>query len=398
MSKKKHEIGVGTLNLTQRAKRYVNKVLDSNRLSYGTFTRRFENKFAKLHESRFCIASNSGTSALYVALSALKEIHGWKDGDEVIVPATTFVATSNIIIYNRMTPVFVDVDPDHFTLNPQLLEKAITSKTRCIIVVHLLGQPAEMAPIAAIAKKHKLKIIEDSAETMYARYQGKMVGSLGDIACFSTYVAHLLTTGVGGLNLTDNPDYAVKLRSLINHGRDSIYLSIDDDRNKGHEEMKLIIKKRFSFVAFGHSFRITELESAIGLAQLEESFVKSIHQRRKNAKYLLERLAFLDDRIQLAAVRPGNEHSFMMFPVVVRKGSKVELVEHLEKNGIETRDLLPLVNQPVYKKVLKVKSSDYPVSKKLVESGFYIGCHQDLNRSDLDYIVTTISNFYKKKK
>ena len=396
MKLKQREIEVGTLKLSARAKKYVNEILETNRLSYGPFTKKFEGEFARLHETRFCVASNSGTSALYVALGALKEIHGWADGDEVLVPATTFVATSNIVIYNQMTPVFVDVDADHFTMDPALIEKAITSKTRCILVVHLLGQPADMKPIFEIAQKHHLKIIEDSAETMYARYQDKMVGGLGDIACFSTYVAHLLTTGVGGLNTTNNPDYAIKLRSLINHGRDSIYLNIDDDNEKKGEELNLIIKKRFSFVSFGHSFRITELESAIGLAQLEESFVQSVEQRRKNALYLIQQLSSLSDKIQLAKIRPGNEHSFMVFPIVVRHDTKVKLVEFLESRGIETRDLLPLINQPVYQKAFKIKKEDFPISNKLVESAFYIGCHQDLTFEDLDYVAENLIEFFKK--
>ena len=224
-----HVIGVGTFTASDRAKQLVMEALDNNRLSYGPMMQRFEAEFARLHGSRFGIMSNSGTSALQLALQAMKELHGWADGDEVIVPAVTFVATANIVLHNRMTPVPVDVDQRYYELDPELIEPAINPRTRAIIPVHLFGHPADMARIVDVAHAHSLKIIEDSAETMFASCNGLRVGSLGDIGCFSTYVAHLLVTGVGGMNTTNEPDYAVKIRSLLNHGRDSIYISIDDD-------------------------------------------------------------------------------------------------------------------------------------------------------------------------
>ena len=213
-------IGVGTFTASPLAKQLVMEALSNNRLSYGPMMQRFETELAGLHGCRFGIMSNSGTSALLLALQALKELHGWADGDEVIVPAVTFVATANIVLHNRMVPVLVDVDRLYYELRPELIEQAITPRTRAIIPVHLFGQPADMEPIIAIARKHSLKIIEDSAETMFASCNGKRVGSLGDIGCFSTYVAHLIVTGVGGVNTTNEPEYAIKIRSLLNHGRE----------------------------------------------------------------------------------------------------------------------------------------------------------------------------------
>src|SRR6266851_4275387 len=140
-------IGVGTFHASARAKQLVMEALGNNRLSYGPMMRRFEADFARLHGSRFGIMSNSGTSALQLALQALKELHGWSDGDEVIVPAVTFVATANIVLHNRMVPVLVDVDQRYYGINPDSIEQAITPKTRAIIPVHLFGQPADMDPI-----------------------------------------------------------------------------------------------------------------------------------------------------------------------------------------------------------------------------------------------------------
>jgi dTDP-4-amino-4,6-dideoxygalactose transaminase len=390
-------VPVGTLNVSQRAKQLVMESLDNNRLSYGPMMQRFESEFAHLHGCRAGIMSNSGTSSLQVALQAMKELHGWCDGDEVIVPSVTFVGTANIVLHNRMVPVLVDVEPTYYELDARLLESRITSRTRAIIPVHLFGHPAEMNAIGEVASHHGLKIIEDSAETMFASYQGRPVGSLGDIGCFSTYAAHILVTGVGGLSITNDLEYAVRMRSIINHGRDSIYISIDDDKGKPDDELRMIVGKRFSFVSVGHSFRATEIEGALGLAQLEE-WEAMINARRANASSLSERLASLQEHLQLPQIRPGSEHSFMMFPIVLRHASKNQLVDFLELHGVETRDMLPLTNQPVYRSLLRWREEDYPVAHWINESGFYVGCHQDLTESDLEYIAELIDHFFQRNR
>ena len=340
-------IGVGTCKISDKARQYVNEVLDSERLSYGPFIQKFERVFAAAHDCRFGLMTNSGTSSLMIALAELKHRYNWADGDEVIVPAVTFIATSNIVIQNNMRPIFVDVDPTYYELDPAKIEAAITPRTRCIIPVHLFGHPCDMEKIMAIARKHKLRVIEDSCETMFTRLNGVSVGSFGDIGCFSTYIAHILSTGVGGLCTTNSPDLAVGLRSLMNHGRDSIYISIDDDDNKTPEELQMIIKRRFSFVRMGYSFRVTELEGALGLAEFE-THAEMMQKRRENGEYLTRQLKHLEDRIQLPSIRPGAEHAFMMFPIVLKNEKKANLVNYLEENGIETRDMLPLINQPFY--------------------------------------------------
>ena len=175
------QIGVGGVQLGAEEKRLLNQVIDSNRLSYGPMTKEFEEVFAAEHDSAYGIFCNSGTSALHIALAALKIKYGWKDGDEVIVPSTTFVATSNIVIHNNMVPVFVDIDERTYNINPELIQDRITYKTRAIIPVHLFGLPADMDPIMEIAEKWHLKIIEDSCECMFAKYKGRKVGSFGEV-------------------------------------------------------------------------------------------------------------------------------------------------------------------------------------------------------------------------
>lgn len=389
-------IGVGTFKISDKARRYVNDVLTSERLSYGPYTRKFESVFAAAHDCRFAIMTNSGTCSLMIALAALKNRHGWQDGDEVIVPAVTFIATSNIVIQLNMKPVFVDVDPVYYELDPAKIEEKITARTRCIIPVHLFGCPCDMDPIMKIAEKHKLRVIEDSCETMFTRYKGKSVGAFGDVGCFSTYIAHILTTGVGGLCTTNDPDLAIQMRSLMNHGRDSIYLSIDDDNNKSKEELEIITKRRFSFVQMGYSFRATEMEGALGLAEFEDR-EEMMRKRWENGKFLMEKLGRWSEHLQVPQLRPESGHAFMMFPIVMRKEPKAGIVNYLEENGIETRDMLPLINQPFYQKLFGLNEDDYPNAKWINNNGFYIASHQGLTDLEKSYILSTFEGYFLKK-
>jgi perosamine synthetase len=377
---------LGTFTASAGARRYVNDVLDSGRLSYGPYSRRFEQDFADIHDSRFAVLSNSGTSALLLALQALKETRGWREGDEVLVPAVTFVATINVCLHLGLRPVLVDVEPDFYGMDPALAEQAIGPRTRAILPVHLFGLPCAMDPLTEIARAHDLAVVEDSCETMFARYRGRMCGSLGDVGCFSTYVAHLVVTGVGGLCTTDDPELATRMRSLANHGRDGIYISIDDDKVGDESAREEIVSRRFNFEHLGHSFRVTELEAAIGCAALE-TWPEMIGTRRRHAQRLSERLAAYGDLIQTPGVRPQTDHSFMMYPLVLRREAKHELVQHLERSGIETRDMMPVLPQPVYQGVLDIEPGRYPVAEWIDSSGFYVGCHQDLSVEQIDYLA-----------
>lgn len=391
----KEHLGVGCFIPSKKAEEYILDVLYSGRLSYGPYIKRFEKRFAKEHDARFAVMVNSGTSALEIAFACLKETEGWKNGDEILVPATTFIATANTVISNGLTPVFVDVDPKTYNIDPKEAAKKITVRTRGMVPVHLMGLPADMQPLQALAKKHKLKIVEDSCETMFAKYRGKSVGVLGDIACFSTYIAHMIVTGVGGIALTNNPKYAQILRSLANHGRDNIYISIDDDNKKKGRAFEEVIARRFRFIRRGYSYRVTEFEGALGCVELESgrSIVKT---RQANARFLLKGLSDLNHMLQLPSYPDYTEHAFMLFPLVVQKKSgysKRDLVNYLESKGIETRDLMPLINQPYIKKEYGIRTGQYPVADWLNTSGFYIGCHQAMKKPELDYIVKAFHDF-----
>ena len=397
---KKENLGVGCFEVPKNTQKYLLDVLKTERISYGPYLKRFEKEFAAAHGAKFAVVVNSGTSALRIAIACLKEVGKWNDGDEVIIPAVTFVSDVNILIQNNLKPIFVDVDPVTYNIAAEKIEAKITKKTRAIIPSHLFGQPAAMDVIMKVAKRHKLKVIEDSCETMFASYKGKVVGSMGDIACFSTYVAHLIVTGVGGLALTNNPTYAKVLRSVANHGRDGIYISIDDDAGKKGKALAEVVARRFSFVRPGYSFRLTEFEGALGCAQLEVADI-SFKKRRDNALYLLKKLEPLSQYIQLPTQVEGADHVYMMFPLVLKqdvKFKKVALVNFLETEGIETRDMLPLIKQPMIKKMFGIEKGQYPVADWVNENGFYIGCHPKMGKAELDYIVETLTAFFIKGK
>lgn len=394
---KKERLGVGCFIPTKKAEKYILQVLRSGRISYGPFIKRFEKMFARAHDARFAIMVNSGTSALRIAFACLKETERWKDGDEILVPAITFVATANTVISNGLKPVFVDVDPTTYNIDPEAMRKKITRRTRGVVPVHLMGLPADMKPIRKIASAHGLKIVEDSCETMFAKYRGMSVGNMSDIACFSTYIAHMIVTGVGGLALTNNPRYARILRSLANHGRDNIYISIDDAKGKRGKVFEEIIARRFRFIRPGYSFRVTEFEGALGCAELENGR-SIVEMRRANAHYMIKKLQKLQHVLQLPSYPGYMEHAFMLFPLVLRKGTgfhKRDLVNFLESRGIETRDLMPLINQPYIRKSYGIRTGDFPVADWLNANGFYIGCHQAMSRTELDYIVKSFFDFFK---
>jgi dTDP-4-amino-4,6-dideoxygalactose transaminase len=386
------KITLGTLNINATGKKYVNDALDSNRLSYGKYTKKFEDEFSRLHACGHGVFMASGTCALQVALETLKEVHGYEPEDEVIVPATTFIATSNVVIQAGLKPVFAEVDPRTFNIDPVDLHYRLTSRTRCVIPVHLFGLSANMPEICSMSHKYNFQIIEDSCESMFAGIKGQPVGSFGDMACFSTYVAHLIVGGVGGLITTNNDRLARISRSFMAHGRDSIYTSIDADDTDDDGLRKEMIERRYRFERVGYSYRATELEAAIALSEFER-WRSNIQTRRDNAAYLTS-LLFDVPALQLPYIPDGYTHSFMMFPMVLGHGVDREaFLMHLEKNGIETRYLFPLLSQPIYQKLFPDLEYQYPVSRRLAKQGFFIGMHQGLTTEDIEYISEVVHAF-----
>lgn len=389
-------VPLGHLDISENGKRYVNDAMSRNRLSRGYYTEQFEHEFAKLHDVKHAIFMNSGTSALQVALAALKERYSYADGDEVLVPATTFIASSNVIIQNNLKPVFVDVGPLTYNMDSAgMMREKITQRTRAIMPVHLLGLPANAMSTQCVAAEYGLQVIEDSCETMFARDHGVSVGNIGDIACFSTYVNHIIVGGVGGIVTTSNDKLAELCRSLMAHGRDSVYTNIDADDGLSGSRLKNIMQRRFKFERVGYSFRATELEAAIALSELE-NWKENIETRRLNAAYLTLLLHGLQDKLQLPTIPLNREHSFMMYPLVLidDKIDRDDLLLFMEEKGIETRYLFPLLNQPVYRRLFPGQERNFPIARMLGDRGFLIGIHQGLNFHDIEHVANTIKEYF----
>lgn len=383
-------LGKRTFYTTPLMREYIDDILTTGRLSYGKYSKEFESKFASMHGCKYGVLSNSGTSSLLVALQTLKELHGWQDGDEVIVPAITFVSTVNVVLQLGFKPVLVDVEGDYYGIDTDKIEQAITNRTRCIIPVHTFGQPYNIKPVNEISIKflqgkprQDILTIIDSCESMLVKGNWP---PFADIACFSTYTAHLLVTGVGGLAITNISDYALYMRSLVNHGIDLSELPIGEDYDPTW------LARKFNFTKIGHSFRVTELEAALGLAQLDD-LSEIIRKRQSNAAYLTEKLKCLDYWLQLPAIRPNTDHSFMMFVLVCKQeGTRDSLCRYLESKGIGTRLALPLTRQPCYKGLWN--PDDYPVADWMNRNAFYVGIHQQLDKEDLDFMAQTLNDYF----
>lgn len=394
-----NKIGVGYASVTELEKKYVLDALDSQRLSQGKYVAQFEKKFAQMHGHRYGAMCNSGTSALHLALEALKEVDGWDENTEVLVPAITFIATSNAVMHAGMKPVFVDVDIHSYNMDPNEIERHITPNTKCIMPVHCFGMPCEMEKIAEIARRHHLRIIEDCAEAHFARIDGKPVGSYSDIMACSTYVAHTITTGVGGVACTSDPNLIEILRSLLAHGRACTCerCLASDGTQVCPKRLKTDMDRRFSFVRLGYSYRVGEIEGALGLAQLER-VDEIMGARHRNAEYLIRGLECVEKYVQLPRHPENIEHTYMMFPILLRPNSgkdRNEFIRFLESKNIETRPMLPLLNQPIYKEIFGDIEKEYPNAEYINRNGFYIGCHHGLTEAELQYEIDAIVSYFR---
>lgn len=396
-------IPFGTMTLTERAKQLVMEALDKGRVSSGRYVREFEKKFADLVGSKEAVAVSTGTDADALALAVLYDF-GAQRGDEVIVPALSFVATGNAVLQAGFTPVFVDVEIETLNIDPSKIEAAITGKTRAIMPVHLMGKPAEMDTINAIALKHGLYVIEDAAEAHGAVYRGKKAGNLGHMGAFSLYVAHIITTIEGGIVTTGREEFAEVLRSLRSHGRackcESCVLNTAGSycakRFKYGENADI----RFVFERIGFSAKMNELEAAVGLGNLD-LYDDILGRRRDNLYYLLEKCRAFGDRIATLTKEEHEEIGPHALPLIIKEGAgftRNDLTGYLEKNGIDTRTLFnSMPTQCQGFSFLGHRLGDFPNAEYVGEHGIHIGVHQDIGRKECDYILDVIGRFLKEK-
>jgi len=390
------KVGVGYASITELEKKYVNDALDNSRLSPSKYVRQFEIDFAKKHKNKYGVMCNSGTSAIHIALETLKEAENWDSNTEILVPALTFISTTNAVIHAGLKPIFVDVDAKKYNIDPDIIEKRITKRTKAILPVHCFGLPCEMDKIETIAAKYQLKIIEDCSDAHFASFKNRTVGSWGDLSAFSLYVAHTITTGIGGITITNNDYYAGIMRSLIAHGR-SCTCEVCMAANPDEVCMKRTdseIDTRFCFQRMGFSYRVGEIEGALGVAQLER-YKDNIKKRHENAKLITELLSPLKEDFQLPIYSSDFNHTYMMYPIMIKTDTftRKNITDYLENNNIETRPLFPLLNQPFYKQKFGNIEDDYPNAKNISRKGFYIGCHHGLGEDEMEYIGKIFHSF-----
>lgn len=354
--------------------KYVSDCITSNWISsQGSYVRSFEKDFAIFLATEHALTTTSGTTALHLALTALDV----GPGDEVIVPDLTFAASANVVVHTGATPVFVDVSPEHWTIDPDLIEAAITDKTRAIMPVHLYGHPCNMDPIMEIARRHKLYIVEDCAEALGAQYKGRQVGTLGDAGCFSFFSNKVITTGEGGMIVTSNPKLYEKMVILRDHGMSKT--------------------KRYWHEMAGFNYRMTNLQAAVGLAQIEQidSF---LYKRREMAKHYESRLKGIAG-ITLPPEMKWAKNIYWLYSILINENSagisRDELMKGLECEGIETRPFFcPLHSQPPYPHT----RDTLPNTGKLAAEGISLPSSNTLTLEEIDRVCANIKKLIRHHK
>lgn len=349
--------------LVGNEKQYVLDCMDSTWISStGQYVERFEKAFAEFCEVKHAISCCNGTAALHLALLAL----GVEQGDEVIVPTLTFVATANAVAYCGATPIFVDSEPETWNLDPALLQEKVTDRTKGIIAVHLYGHPVDMHPVLHLAETHDLFVIEDAAEAHGAEYHGRRTGSLGDIGSFSFYGNKIITTGEGGMVVSDDDALAAKVRQLKGQGMEP--------------------NRRYWFPILGYNYRMTNVAAAIGLAQLEKADWH-IARRRRTAFRYAQRLSAVPD-IVLQPEKPWARNVHWMVSAVLTEDCAVSrdtLMERLAETGIETRPFFPPMHTlPIYRD--SAKGQRFPVAERLAARGINLPSSATLSEEDVTFV------------
>lgn len=380
----------------------VSEVLDSLLSTYvtmGAKVRRFEREFASYLGGDHGIMVNSGSSANLLALSILtnRALDRRIDpGDEIITPAVTWGTTIFPIVNVGATPVLVDADLETYNVNVDAIERAISPRTKAILVVHLVGNPCNMTDILGIARKHDLLVIEDSCEAHGAEWRGQKVGTFGDISTFSFYFSHHITTIEGGMIVTSRYQYDQLARSLRAHG----WVRDLDDRERIADEYP-DIDPRFMFVNVGYNVRPTEIQGGFGIHQLEK-LESNIAARRDNANYWTKALRPLEDFLILPKESPDSRHVWLGYPLTVRRTapfSRDELVEFLEGRGVETRPIVAgnIAEHPVMRSIRGRIVGDLQNARFIMRNAFWIGTHQGVTPERREAVVDYINEFVTTK-
>ncbi|NLC72082.1 MAG: DegT/DnrJ/EryC1/StrS family aminotransferase [Desulfuromonadaceae bacterium] len=354
-------------------KAYVLDCLESSWISSsGKYLDRFEEAFAEFCNVKYAVACSNGTAALHLALLAL----GLEPGDEVLIPDLTFIATANAVTYCGGTPVFVDIEPETWNIDPELIEGKISSRTKGIIVVHFRGHPADMDPILKVAGRHGLFVIEDAAQSHGAEYKGRMTGSLGNIGTFSFFGNKIVTAGEGGMIVTNDESCAKKMRLLKNQGMENV--------------------KRYWHPVVGFNYRLTNVAAAIGLAQLEK-IASQIDGRTAVASWYQEYFQKVPG-FRWQGDKESSNRVWFLFTLVVEKeirSIRDGLIPYLLENGIDSRPVYyPLHSLPIFPE--RSGAQSYPVAEYISERGVNLPTWAGMTREDVVYIGDKIVDYLRR--
>ncbi|MCX5699372.1 MAG: lipopolysaccharide biosynthesis protein RfbH [Candidatus Omnitrophica bacterium] len=400
---------------------YASRVFDENELialvdssldfwlTAGRYADKFEKGLASFLGIKYCLLTNSGSSANLLAVSALTssllKSRQLKPGDEVITTACGFPTTLNPILQNNLVPVFVDVELGTYDIQVEKIEKAITKRTKGIFVAHTLGNPVDINGLSKIVKKYNLWWIEDNCDSLGSKYKGRFTGTFGDISTCSFYPAHHITMGEGGAVLTDNPLLRRIIMSFRDWGR-ACYCDTGKDNTCGKRfsqkfgNLPYGYDHKYVYSHIGYNLKVTDMQAAIGCAQLKK-LPGFIDARKRNFCFLKKHFKKYEDYLILPVPTEGSDPSWFGFPILVRESApftRNDLVNYLEQNKIATRMLFGgnLTKQPAYKNVKYRIFEDLRNTDLVMNNLFWIGVYPGLNRYMLTYIKNTIKGFFKK--
>lgn len=378
-------------------------------LTEGHFAEEFCKEFAKFLGVKYATITNSGSSANLAAFSALTSLklgkRRIKKGDEVITAACSFPTTINPIVQNGAVPVFVDVDLKTRNAKAELVEKAVSKKTKAIMIAHTLGNPFDLEKITRIAKKYNLWLIEDCCDALGSKFKGSYVSTFGDLATFSFYPAHQITMGEGGAVVTSDPNLYVLVNSFCDWGRDCWCRPGQDNRcgrRFGFKLGKLPFgyDHKYIYSHIGYNLKATDIQAAIGLAQLKK-LPQFIKMRQENFNYLFKKLKKYSKYLVLPDYDKKRAlPSWFGFMIIISENApfnRLDLVNFLQSNKVETRSLFSgnLIRHPAYLKIKHRVVGDLKNSDLIAKNGFWIGVYPGIDKRQLDYVVSKFDEFFK---
>jgi len=353
----------------------VISVMKSGWLTMGPTTIEFEKKFKEFIGSKEAVSVNSATAALHLALKAI----GIKEGDEVIVPTNTFVATAEVVTYFNAVPVLCDIEETTHNIDVNKIEGLITDKTKAIIPVHFAGQPCDMDEIYEIAKQYNLKVVEDAAHALPSTYKGQKIGVLkgSDITCFSFYATKTLATGEGGMATTDNEKYAKHMRINRLHGISKDAWDRYTDKGSWYYEV----------VDNGNKYNTTDIASAIGLVQLKRQY--ELLEKRENIAKKYNQAFENNEKIQPLRIKKDRTTSWHLY--VIKVPNRDYVINELKKRGVNCSvHFIPVHKHPYYKTKYNLKDENFPIANQVFEKSLSLPIYPDMHEKEVDYVIENV--------